>query len=134
MWTYAIEQWKNGLGMRTRNGEAHNRQIRELNKLILTQQRVQDSGSSGRRWRPENNLKQPSRYNPSTDWSGGSGYQGQTALLKVAEQIPGIKVMYLSGYADDVIVHHGVLDEGIHFIQKPFSINALTTKVRKGYW
>jgi hypothetical protein len=46
------------------------------------------------------------------------------------EQIPGIKVMYLSGYADDATAHLGVLDEGRHFFQNPFSINAFTTKVR----
>jgi hypothetical protein len=37
----------------------------------------------------------------------------------------------MSGYTANVIAHHGVLDEGVHFIQKPFSLNTLTIKVRE---
>jgi len=44
---------------------------------------------------------------------------------------PGIKVLYMSGYTDDAIVHHGTLDPGTHFIAKPFSAADLTRKVRK---
>jgi CheY-like chemotaxis protein len=44
---------------------------------------------------------------------------------------PGIKVLYMSGYADDAIVHHGTLDPGTNFIAKPFSAADLTRKVRE---
>jgi len=37
----------------------------------------------------------------------------------------------MSGYTDNVIAQHGALDEGIHFIQNPFSIDALTLKIRE---
>jgi DNA-binding response OmpR family regulator len=37
----------------------------------------------------------------------------------------------MSGYTDDVIAHHGILEEGVDFIQKPFSINILTDRLRK---
>jgi FixJ family two-component response regulator len=37
----------------------------------------------------------------------------------------------MSAYAVDVIAHHGVLNDGVHFIQKPFSIKDLASKVRK---
>ncbi|HTF24424.1 MAG TPA: PAS domain S-box protein [Candidatus Limnocylindria bacterium] len=54
---------------------------------------------------------------------------------KVAECItriyPGIKVLYASGYTDDAIVHHGVLDSGITLLQKPFTHATLTNKVRE---
>jgi len=43
---------------------------------------------------------------------------------------PNIKVLYMSGYTEDVIVHHGILEEKTHFIQKPFTIDDLARKVR----
>ena len=43
---------------------------------------------------------------------------------------PQIKRLFMSGYTADVIAHHGVLNEGVHFIQKPFSSEDLAIKVR----
>jgi signal transduction histidine kinase/CheY-like chemotaxis protein len=43
---------------------------------------------------------------------------------------PGIKVLYMSGYTDNVIVHRGILEEGVHLLQKPFTIRDLVQKVR----
>lgn len=44
---------------------------------------------------------------------------------------PRLKSLFMSGYTADIIAHHGVLDEGVHFIQKPFSIKDLATKIRE---
>ncbi len=44
---------------------------------------------------------------------------------------PNLKCLFMSGYTDNVIAHHGVLEEGVHFIQKPFSENAPSLKIRK---
>ncbi len=44
---------------------------------------------------------------------------------------PHMKVLYMSGYSDDAIVRHGVLEEGMEYIQKPFSIDGLAKKVRE---
>ncbi len=44
---------------------------------------------------------------------------------------PQLKRLFMSGYTDNVIAHHGVLEEGTHFIQKPFSARALAAKVRE---
>jgi two-component system, cell cycle sensor histidine kinase and response regulator CckA len=49
---------------------------------------------------------------------------------KILKLLPGIKVLFISGYAGDIIAHHGVLDEGINFIRKPFSMSDLATAVR----
>jgi len=44
---------------------------------------------------------------------------------------PQIMCLFMSGYTSNVIAHHGVLDEGVHFIQKPFSRQGLAAKVRE---
>ncbi len=53
-------------------------------------------------------------------------------LKKAIEVIrPGIKVLFMSGYTSNVIAHRGVLEKGVHFIQKPFSMKDLAHKVRE---
>lgn len=42
---------------------------------------------------------------------------------------PETKCLYMSGYTADVIVHHGVLDEGVSFLPKPFSVELLSSKI-----
>ncbi|MDI6754689.1 MAG: PAS domain S-box protein [Thermodesulfobacteriota bacterium] len=44
---------------------------------------------------------------------------------------PEAKVLYMSGYTDDAVVRHGILEEGVNFIQKPFSLEKLVEKVRE---
>ena len=44
---------------------------------------------------------------------------------------PNLKVLFTSGYTENVIVHHGVLDSGIYFIGKPYAAQGLATKVRE---
>ena len=48
----------------------------------------------------------------------------------LAEEIPGLKRLYMSGYTADVIAHHGVLEPGVHFIAKPFTPSELAAKIR----
>jgi len=44
---------------------------------------------------------------------------------------PGLKILFMSGYPADVIARRGVLEAGVNFLQKPFSVNELATKVRE---
>ncbi len=44
---------------------------------------------------------------------------------------PDVKVLFMSGYTDDAISHHGILDPGTHFIQKPFTTDGLLRRVRQ---
>ena len=44
---------------------------------------------------------------------------------------PGIKVLYISGYDSNIIAHQGILEGGVHFLQKPFTADALAGKVRE---
>lgn len=54
---------------------------------------------------------------------------GRSLAERLQSLSPGIKVLFMSGYTADVIAHRGVLEAGVHFLQKPFSIKDLATKV-----
>ncbi|HOW96471.1 MAG TPA: CHASE4 domain-containing protein [Kiritimatiellia bacterium] len=56
---------------------------------------------------------------------------GKDLRDKLAETRPDMKALYISGYTADVIGQHGVLDEGIQFLQKPFTGRTLNAKVRE---
>ncbi|MBN1946046.1 MAG: transporter substrate-binding domain-containing protein [Bradymonadales bacterium] len=56
---------------------------------------------------------------------------GKQLADRLAETCPQTKVLFMSGYPDDAIFHHGVLDSGIHFISKPFSAAKLTRKIQE---
>ena len=59
------------------------------------------------------------------------GMNGKELYREAVAIHPGLKILFMSGYTDNVIAHRGVLDEGIAFIQKPFTIDAITAKVRE---
>jgi CheY-like chemotaxis protein len=59
------------------------------------------------------------------------GMNGRELADRLKAITPGLKCVFMSGYTVDAIVHRGVLDEGVHFLQKPFTLNDLATKVRE---
>jgi two-component system, cell cycle sensor histidine kinase and response regulator CckA len=59
------------------------------------------------------------------------GMNGRELANWMEQARPATKVLYLSGYTEDAIVHQGVLDTGTAFLQKPFTLQALCRKVRE---
>lgn len=59
------------------------------------------------------------------------GMNGNELAQHLLTLHPEMRVLFMSGYTEDTIIHHGVLDEGINFLQKPFSPGALAVKVRE---
>jgi DNA-binding NtrC family response regulator len=59
------------------------------------------------------------------------GMSGSALVSQLEVVRPGIKALYISGYTDNAIVHHGILDSHIAFLEKPFSPNNLASKVRE---
>ncbi|MBI5550823.1 MAG: response regulator [Desulfobacterales bacterium] len=56
---------------------------------------------------------------------------GRELAERIGHIHPGIICLYMSGYTADIIAHHGKLEEGVHFVSKPFSIIDLAVKVRQ---
>jgi YesN/AraC family two-component response regulator len=56
---------------------------------------------------------------------------GRDLSKKILHLCPGIKCIFMSGYTANVIAHHGVLDDGVEFLNKPFSKQDLASKIRE---
>jgi two-component system, cell cycle sensor histidine kinase and response regulator CckA len=59
------------------------------------------------------------------------GMSGRELAAALRTSRPGASALYMSGYTDDAIIHHGVLEPGLAFLQKPFPLEALARKVRE---
>ncbi len=59
------------------------------------------------------------------------GMNGRELATNIAKLLPGVRVLYMSGYTENAIGHDGTLDAGINLLQKPFSLPALKDRVRE---
>jgi two-component system, cell cycle sensor histidine kinase and response regulator CckA len=59
------------------------------------------------------------------------GMNGRDLALQIKTLQPTVDTLFMSGYTANVIAHHGVLDTGVQFLEKPFSRNDLATKIRE---
>jgi two-component system, cell cycle sensor histidine kinase and response regulator CckA len=59
------------------------------------------------------------------------GLSGRRLAQQLRTERPDVRVIYTSGYTDDAIVQHGVLEPGLEFVQKPFTSEALLSKIRE---
>ena len=56
---------------------------------------------------------------------------GPHLARRLVEARPGLGIVYMSGYTDDAVVRHGVIQDEAYFLQKPFTLQALSRKVRE---
>jgi signal transduction histidine kinase/ActR/RegA family two-component response regulator len=59
------------------------------------------------------------------------GISGKVLAERLLDLHPGIRVLYMSGYTENVVAHKGILDAGINYLQKPFSPSTLSARVRE---
>jgi FixJ family two-component response regulator len=59
------------------------------------------------------------------------GMSGRELATRLTAMRPGLRVLYMSGYTDDAIVRHGMLEPGLAYLQKPFGTEGLLRKIRE---
>ena len=59
------------------------------------------------------------------------GMNGHELAERIVKDHPGVRILYMSGYMDDAVMRHGIVESGVAFLQKPFTPLALARKVRE---
>ena len=99
------------------------RSLEEIGYVILAAQLLAEAADISERFQGRIDLMVTDVIMP--------GMNGSQLASQLTVQRPEMKVLYVSGYKDDAIVHHGVLEPGLAFLEKPFSPKMLARKVRE---
>jgi FixJ family two-component response regulator len=59
------------------------------------------------------------------------GMSGTEMAAQIRKRDPHMKLLFVSGYSDDALLHHGVFDSGVAFLQKPFKMTDLLKHLRR---
>jgi two-component system cell cycle sensor histidine kinase/response regulator CckA len=104
--------------------------VRKVAKRILEEQGYQilEAGNSEQALKLSESYKRPIHIIITDVVMPGMSGKEMSERLLISR--PGIKILFVSGYTDNAIVHHGVLEKGTNFLQKPFTVESLTAKVR----
>jgi len=97
--------------------------LEKLGYVVLTSEIPSDAVNTAREHAGEIHLLMTDVVMP--------GMNGRDLAEALQNLYPGLKVLFMSGYTADAIARRGVLDAGVHFIQKPFLIKDLSIKVRE---
>jgi len=60
-----------------------------------------------------------------------NGMTGRQVSDAIGESLPGVRTLFMSGYTENAIIHHGRLDEGVVLLSKPFPRSELADKLRE---
>ena len=108
----------------------------ELSLLAMTQKMLEKMGYTILAAnRPSEAIKIAEEYSRDIDLVFTDVVMPEMTGKEMAERIrplyPNARILFSSGYTANVIAHNGILDEGIEFIQKPYSKDALANKLRR---
>ncbi len=97
--------------------------LRELNYMVLTASHPKDALGIVQQ-------NKPAKINLLLTDVVMPGMSGKELAELIRAEYPEIKVLFMSGYTDELLGHHGILEEGIHFLEKPFTEKTLAEKIR----
>jgi hypothetical protein len=80
---------------------------------------------------PDEVIATPVLHGSETIWLVEDQDEGRQLAERLLNVRPGLKVLFMSGYTENAIVHHGILDAGIEYVQKPLVPDTLARRVRE---
>ena len=107
--------------------------LRELTRTLLLRlgYRVLDAGNPEQAFKIAESCKEPIHL-LLTDIVM-PGLCGRQAAERLSRMLPSLKIVYMTGYTEDVVIHHKLLESEVHVLRKPFSKNDLASIIRRAF-